>query len=87
MVEILLNKYLELISGNISDIDSEKEIVIYVTDGEYHHQRILTLVNYGNHIRVKEHYESYLGEVEVDKEIFGVKPSEVLRLYFPHLFK
>ena len=87
MVEILLNKYLELLKPIPEDVDKEKEIVVYAVDDEYHHQRLLTIINYGNHVKLREHYESYIGEVAIEKELFGITPSMVLRFYFPHLFK
>jgi hypothetical protein len=90
-IELVLNKYLELISPKEGvkqdDIDSKGEIIVYTRDEDYDQYKILKITNYGNHIIVSEYYYSYIGEIEVRKGFHGVKPSEVLRLYLPHLFK
>jgi len=90
LVDIRLNKYLELIDPknvDMSKVDSAEQINVYVVDDNYFHYWILTIKNYGAYIKVVEHYESYVGEVFLEKRIYGVKPSDILRVLFPKLFK
>jgi hypothetical protein len=89
-IELVLNKYLELISPKEGvkqdDIDSKGEIIVYTRDEDYDQVRLLTIINYGNHIKVEEYYYSYLGDVTIEKVFHGVKPSSILRLFFPKVF-
>ncbi len=85
-MDIFLNKYLELITPKeLKDIDDVREINIYVTNEEYYHQRILTIINYFGHIKIVEYYESPLGTVYLEKIFHNIKPSDIIRMYFPRL--
>jgi hypothetical protein len=85
-VDIFLNKYLELITTNpltdSKDFDNVREINVYVTDDSYNHYKVLTIINYGGHVKIIEHYESPIGETHIEKIIRNAKPSEILRLLF-----
>jgi len=89
-VDIRLNKYLELIEPkniNISEVDTVEQINVYVVDDAYFHYWVLTIKNYETYIKVMEHYESPIGDIYVEKRFYGVKPSDLLRVLFPKLFK
>jgi len=90
-IELVLNKYLELISPKKGitpiDVDSKDEIIVYTIDEDYDQYKILKIINYGSHIEVSEYYYSYIGEIEVRKGLHGVKPSSILQLFFPKIFK
>jgi len=89
-IDIRLNKYLELTDPknvDISEVNNVEQINIYVIDDNYFHYWVLTIKKYETYIKIVEHYESPIGEVFLEKRIYGVKPSDVLRLLFPKLFK
>ena len=90
LVDIYLNKYLELINPkeiDISNIDNVEQVNVYVVDNNYFHYWVLTIKRYEMYVKLIEHYESPIGEVFLEKRIYGVKSSDVLRLLFPKLFK
>ena len=89
-MDLRLNKYLELIEPkniNISEVDAMEQINVYVVNDDYLHYWVLTIKRYETYIKIVEHYESYVGEVFLEKRFYGVKPSDLLRVLFPKLFK
>ena len=90
-IEIVLNKYLEPVRPKTDlkpvDVDGKDEIIVYTIDEDYDQYKILKIFNYGSHIEVSEYYYSYIGEIEVRKGLHGVKPSSILQLFFPKIFK
>jgi len=94
-IEIKLGTSLELVEPKDKDllikVDNSREINIDVLDPDpvtgYIFINILKIINYGDHILVREIYRSPLGEITIDKHYENAKPSEVLKMYFPHTFK
>jgi len=90
-IELYLNIYLELRRPKEKDIldkiDNAKEIVVFVDNIDYTHDRVLTIKNYGTHIRVIEYYNSRIGEVTVERSYDNIKPSTFLKMLFPNTFK
>jgi len=94
-LEIQLNTYLEVVEPkdkNLLDIaDNTKEIVVSVFNPDpvsgYTYDDILRIINYGTHIRLTEVYRSPLGEITIERFLFNVKPSSILKLLFPNTFK
>ena len=90
-VEINLNKYLELIdkkqSEMINKIDDMKKIDVYVVDDNYYSHKLLTIVNYSTHVKLVEYFESAISEASVERILHDVKPSTVLKILLPKLFR
>jgi len=90
-MDIYLNKYLELVHPHLDlrEIDNVKEINIYIADDcdVCNKQKVLTIINYEKALKIIEYYESYLGEIRVEKLIYNKKPSEILQIFFPKLFR
>jgi len=89
-VEIRLNMFLELISPKediLNKIDDVREISVSVANPDYSEDTILDIINYGDHLKIVERYRSPLGEINVIKVLDDVKPSVVLKLLFPNIFK
>jgi predicted RNA binding protein with dsRBD fold (UPF0201 family) len=94
-LEIKLNPYLEIVEPKMSNlleiVDNMREIDVDVFDTDpisgYIFVNVMRLINYGDHVKVVEKYESPLGEVHVEKVYENVKPSDVLRMLFPQTFK
>jgi len=90
-IEIILNRYLEPIipkSDEIKNkIDCVRDIVVFVRDENYNDYKILSIINYGTHILLKEHYESPVGEVVIERVLHYIKPSTILKILLPKIFK
>ncbi len=74
-MDIFLNKYLELVHPqylDLREIDNVKEINIYIADDCNIcniQSKVLTIINYEKALKIIEYYESYLGEIRVEKLI------------------
>jgi hypothetical protein len=94
-IEIKLNTNLEIIEPKVKNlgelVDSAKNITVSMLDPDPVSGgifiNILKVVNYGGHVRITEKYRSPLGIVELTRTLDNVKPSQVLKMYFPHAFK
>jgi len=89
-MDIYLNKYLELVDSkpvDISNVDAVEQVNVYVVDDCYFHYWVLAIKKYETYIKIVEHYESPIGEVFLEKRIYGAKTSDVLRLLFPKVLK
>ena len=90
-IEIHLNMFLELVNPKTKDVldkvNSVREISISVMNSDYSEDTVLDIVNYGDHLKLIEKYKSPLGEINVVKVLDNVKPSQVLKMLFPDIFK
>jgi len=89
-VDMHLNKYLELVKvypEKTENLENVNEINIYViTDENLYNQKIMTIINYHNHVKIIEYYESPLGEVYIEKT-YNVKPSDIIQFLFPKVYE
>ena len=95
VLEIYLNGFGQPIQEKIiseTEVNSRLIIEVYVATGylasidSFAWDKILEIKNYGDHVRVQEFYKSFLGELAVDKILYGVKPTDVLKMLFPNLY-
>jgi predicted RNA binding protein with dsRBD fold (UPF0201 family) len=94
-LEIKLNQYGELVEPKIENllniVDNTREIDVDIFDTDpisgYIFVNFMKIKNYGDHLNVIEKYRSPLGEIQIEKTYENVKPSELLKLLFPHTFK
>ena len=90
-MELELNAYLVLVNPKTKDVldkvDNVKEIYVFVDNIDYTQDMVLKIINYGDHIRVIEHYKSVIGEVNIERAFDNIKPSMILRMLFPSTFK
>ena len=76
-----------------TEVDNSRIIEVYIATGylnvvdSFTYDKILEIKNYGDHVRVQEFYKSYLGEVVIDRVLNNAKPSQVLKMLFPDIFK
>ena len=93
--EVYLNGFGQQLIGqekiNEKDVNNSRIIEVYIAVSyvnsidSFTYDKILEIKNYGDHIRVQEFYKSFLGEVTVEKVLYGIKPSEFLKILFPKL--
>ena len=95
ILEVYLNGFGQQLIGqekiNEKDVNNSRIIEVYIAVSyvnsidSFTYDKTLEIKNHGDHIIVQEFYKSFLGEVTVEKVLYGIKPSEFLKILFPKL--